>query len=65
MFVRGGSVYPGNFLYSAGGDGYYWSSVGRSSSAAYSLNFDSGGLGPSNYTNRYVGLSLRCVALGG
>ena len=65
MLVRGGSVYPGNFLYSAGRYGYYWSSVGRSSSVAYSLNFDSGGISPSSADYRYFGFSVRCVALGG
>ena len=65
MFVRGGYVDPGNYLYYAGYFGYYWSSVGRSRSYAYSLYFDSGGVGPSSNDFRYLGRSLRCVALGG
>ena len=64
MFVRGGYVGPGVILYGAGGYGYYWSSVGRSSSGAYGLNFGSGGVNPS-YNYRYLGQSVRCVALGG
>ena len=65
MFVRGGNVNPGNYLYYAGYNGYYWSSVGRSSSYAYCLDFYSGYVYPSGYTNRYLGFSVRCVALGG
>ena len=65
MFVRGGLVYPGNFLTYAGYYGGYWSSVGRSSSGAYFLYFDSGGVYPSYNDARYVGFSVRCVALGG
>ena len=65
MFVRGGFVNPGIGLRYAGYGGYYWSSVGRSSSGAYFLRFDSGGVYPSNYDYRYYGFSVRCVALGG
>ena len=65
MFVRGGLVYPGGTLRDAGNVGYYWSSVGRNSSAAYYLYFYSGNVYPSFNTNRYYGQSVRCVALGG
>ena len=65
MFVRGGNVNPGNNLNNAGNNGNYWSSVGRSSSNAYNLNFNSGNVNPSNNNNRYNGFSVRCVALGG
>ena len=65
MFVRGALVDPGNGLYNAGDYGYYWSSVGRSSSYAYRLGFHSGGVIPSATSYRYRGFSLRCVALGG
>ena len=65
MFVRGGRVAPGNILGGAGYNGNYWSSVGRSSSIAYYLNFYSSGVGPSNVDSRYRGFSVRCVALGG
>ena len=65
MFVRGGYVKPGFHLDVAGYGGNYWSSVGRSSSNAYSLHFTSGYVYPSNYSYRYLGYSLRCVALGG
>ena len=65
MFVRGGSVVPGDYLYNAGYVGYYWSSVGRSSDRAYDLTFSSYGVAPSNNGYRYVGQPVRCVALGG
>ena len=65
MFVRGGYVYPGDSLYSAGYLGYYWSSVGRNSSGAYDLYFNSDVVYPSDYDYRHYGFSVRCVALGG
>ena len=65
MFVRGGYVSPGYYLDYAGYDGYYWSSVGRTSSGAYYLVFASGVVTPSGSGTRYRGQSLRCVALGG
>ena len=64
MFVRGGYVDPGSYLGNAGGLGYYWSSVGRSSTYAYTLYFVSGNVYPSYSINRYRGFSVRCVALG-
>ena len=66
MFVRGGYVKPGNYLYDAGGYGYHWSSVGSGSAFAYSLYFNPNGVSPSVYINndRNIGYSLRCVALG-
>ena len=63
MFVWGGYVNPGGSLYSAGSYGNYWSSVGRSSYDAYNLAFDSGGVYPSGYVRRYLGFSVRCVAV--
>ena len=63
MFVRGGYVDPGDYLDYAGDVGNYWSSVGRNSSYAYSLYFDSGYVNPSNNYYRYVGFSVRCVAV--
>ena len=65
MFVRGGYANPGYYLYYAGLEGDYWSSVGRSSSNAYYLIFDSGGVSPSYSGIRFFGQSVRCVALGG
>ena len=65
MFVMGGYIHPGDRLYYAGYDGYYWSSVGRSSSFAYYLRFYSGVVYPSVNYYRYRGQSVRCAALGG
>ena len=65
MFVRGGRVYPGNILYGAGIYGLYWSSVGYNSGNAYYLFFDPLGVNPSYDISRYLGFSVRCVALGG
>ena len=65
MFVRGGNVWPGRYLDGAGYSGYYWPSVGLNSNFAYDLYFDSGSVDSSGGDNRYLGSSVRCVALGG
>ena len=65
MFVRGGVVWPGDYLDDAGDSGYYRSSVGRIGSDAYALYFTSGLVYPSVTNSRYFGLPVRCVALGG
>ena len=65
MFVKGGYVYPGYYLSSAGDGGFYWSSVGRNSFYAYNLFFYSGEVNPSYNNDRYYGQSVRCVALSG
>ena len=67
MFVRGGRVRPGDDnLDGAGYYGYYWSSVGRSSSYAYYLDLYPSGVNPSSFSSvRHFGRSIRCVALGG
>ena len=65
MFVRGSIVFPGEGLYSAGDDGYYWSSVSRNSDRAYNLYFNSGLVSLSSHNDRHQGFSVRCVALGG
>ena len=65
MFVRGGHVWPGDYLSDAGYHGYYWSSVSGSSNSAYYLAFDPYGVYPSLNGYRYYGQSVRCAALGG
>ena len=63
FFVRSGYVRSGNhYLDYAGYNGSYWSSVARSSSHAYNLNFNSSYVSPSGNYYRYVGQSVRCVA---
>ena len=65
MFVRGGTVRPGDHLYDVGYEGDYWSSVSGGNHYAYFLGFGSGYVDP--YTTPYIyrGFSIRCVALGG
>ena len=65
MFVRSGSVIPGDYLRRAGYASYYWSSVSYYSYYAYALAFDPDGVSPSYDVSRYYGQSVRCVALGG
>ena len=62
-FVRSGYVYPyrGRLSY-AGGLGGYWSGRASSSNYAYELYFNSSGVYPYNYYDRYYGYSVRCVA---
>ncbi len=60
-FVYGGRV-SNSSLNDAGSDGYYWSSTADSASSAYNLYFYSSNVIPSNNLDRYVGLSVRCVA---
>ena len=61
-FVRSGYVGPGSSLGGAGNDGYYWSGRADSSSYAYILYFGSSRVRPSNFSYRYYGYSVRCVA---
>ena len=62
FFVRSGYVDPTYYLSLAGYSGNYWSSVAYSSSGAYYLTFHSSFVNPSDYSSRYSGLSVRCVA---
>lgn len=49
------------YTHDAGNNGRYWSSTAYSiTSRAYALNFDSG-VNPSLNSNRYDGMSVRCV----
>ena len=61
-FHPGGYVDSGSLRY-AGDGGRYWSSTAFSSTYnAYYLYFTSGYVDPSNYSNRYDGKSVRCLA---
>ena len=61
-FNPSGYVGSGSLRY-AGDAGGYWSSTAYSStSGAYDLGFNSGGVGPSDYGYRYGGFSVRCLA---
>ena len=61
-FNPSGHVYSGS-LRNAGFEGDYWSStVVSTTSVAYDLLFYSGGVDPSNFSLRYAGQSVRCLA---
>ena len=45
-----------------GYSGYFWSSTVYSSSYAYFLSFSSTYVAPANYSNRYYGRAVRCLA---
>lgn len=65
-FVRSGRLYLPNTrpLNNAGQYGVYWSSFAYSNSNnAYYLYFNSSGVNPSNYYDRFYGFSLRCLAV--
>ena len=60
-FVRSGGIYN----YSLGvaiTNGYYWSSTVVDNNTAYILFFNRDGAKPSNNSNRYNGVSVRCIA---
>ena len=68
-------AYPNNFVYSGsvsigsvgyrGSVGHYWSSTAYSGGFAYSMDFSSSSVRPgTNYSNKYFGISIRCLASG-
>ena len=60
-FPYAGAV-NGSSLDAVGSNGYYWSRTACSADNAYYLRFGSSGVNPANYSNRYRGFSVRCVA---
>lgn len=61
-FLRAG-YYDWGVGYGQGSTGFYWSSTSASSSRnAYYLYFNSSTVDPNFSTNRYYGISVRCVA---
>ena len=48
-------------LYGRGSRGSYWSASLYSAANGYYLYFNSGGVGPANYSNRFDGFSVRAV----
>ena len=62
-FVRAGFVAGGNNLFNAGSSGAPWSSIAESSGSAYNLYFNSSTVDASDSSNtqRYYGLSVRCM----
>ena len=55
-----GYIY-GTGLYGRGSRGSYWSASLYSAANGYYLYFNSGGVGPANYSNRFDGFSVRAV----
>ncbi|MBO7509766.1 MAG: hypothetical protein J6T35_01155 [Bacteroidales bacterium] len=59
--VGGGLFYGDGGLYDVGGSGSWWSCSPNDSSAFRLYLGRSGGVGPSGYDGRAVGLSVRCL----
>ena len=55
-----GDFYGGN-LESQGSYGIYWFSTRNGGSYMYSLYFDSSNVSPTDYRNRDIGYSVRCI----
>jgi hypothetical protein len=66
--INGNSIFfpaaghrSGVSLSSRGSYGYYWSSSRNTAASSYSPSFNSGGVYPSNNSNRFFGFSVRAV----
>ena len=57
---RNGSVGDA-LVHGVGSVGYYWSSTPNDLNDAYYLNFNSGGVYPAGYNNRYYAYAVRLV----
>lgn len=63
--MRSGYVYLGNgYLRNIGYNGYYWPTTSGDPTAAYFLNFYLSDVYPTSLSNRFLGLSARCLASG-
>ena len=60
-FPYAGIVYNGS-LRNVGSYGDYWSRTALSSTHAYHPYFNSSNVGPADFSGRYNGFSVRCVA---
>ena len=60
FFPASGDRY-GTSLNNRGSNGIYWSASLHSSANGYDLNFDSGGVYPTDANNRFYGFSVRAV----
>ena len=60
FFPASGNRY-GSGLHTRGAYGYYWSASLSSQTFGYNLYFSSGGVDPANYSNRFLGFSVRAV----
>lgn len=61
QLALGGLVLPSG-RYNQGSYGYYWSSTVYSYNYAYSLNLSTSAVYPQDYSNKYYGFSVRCIA---
>ena len=60
FFPASGDRY-GTGLSNRGSNGYYWSASLFSQTYGYDMYFNSGGVNPANYSNRFDGFSVRAV----
>ena len=60
-FVLSGNRGGGSTNYQ-GSDGYYWSSVALNNNDAYNLYLYSSNVYPQSYNNKWLGLTVRCIA---
>ena len=61
-FTLSGYVYYGSVL-GQGSRGDFWSSTVYSANVAYYLYLSSSVVDPANYYDKYVGFSVRCMAI--
>ena len=61
IFFPASGYRGGTSLNSRGTRGCYWSVSLYSQTYGYYLNFDSGGVNPASYNNRFIGFSVRAV----
>jgi uncharacterized protein (TIGR02145 family) len=60
--VYSGYFYAGLGLRYQSTEGDYWSATASSSIYGYSLGFGTSGVSPANYTYKYGGFAVRCIA---
>ena len=61
LFFPASGLRNGTGLLNRGSYGYYWSASLNSSAYGYILHFNSGGVDPANYSDRFNGFSVRAV----
>jgi hypothetical protein len=61
IFFPASGYRDGTGLINRGSSGYYWSASLYSSARGYYLYFNSGGVNPADYDNRFNGFSVRAV----
>ncbi len=64
LFVRSGRIYPDAHILWSGIDELSWSSLAYSNTllrGSFNLGFTASGVNPSINSDRYFGISLRCL----